>query len=108
MNDIDFIKKCCEYADGFEIIRDSILVVPMGYRTMLNTFINDIQFTSTFYPLLLQRAIEGVNNSNLKWHIVMSKYNEIFINCLDYQLGFGNGDKAKRAALEWIFERMDP
>ena len=91
MNDIDFIKKCCEYANDY----DMPLLIEVG--------VND--YNMYYYPLLLQRAIEGVNNSNLKWHIVMSKYNEIFINCLDYQLGFGNGDKAKRVALKWIFNR---
>ena len=88
----------------------------MGYRTMLNTFINDIQFTSTFYPLLLQRAIEGINeiydeddkNFNIN---IMSDCVEVGFYIISEQIyfisDFDNIDKAKRAALEWIFERMD-
>ena len=93
MNDTDFIKKCCEYADG-EII----------------------------YPLILQRTIEGVNDEHADENddgfyisierdcVVVSlgwSFDDKYFYFANYEREKNPHDAAKRSALEYIFTREE-
>ena len=124
MNDVDFIKRCCEYADGFELSQ-----IKYDYGTD-NTFcgFDDFRwniimepFTNIMYPLLLQRAIEGVNLEHfnkgsytypyeIKQMIdgyMVKTHDRIYEECDKYDsFNFSermDHDQAKRSALEYIF-----
>jgi hypothetical protein len=112
MNDIDFIKKCCEYADGHHV-KDGYY--PDGYWLCYKEFssirTDDKVFKdSPEYRDLIQRAIEGMNNISDNWIIEQHPDGiELYTN--------GNGkeddffsediDTAKRAALEYIFNKEE-
>lgn len=104
MNDIDFIKKCCEYADGFDYDDDCFI----SYRNEWYTL------KSIGYEMLLQRAIEGVNRK-IKFQIYQHKNSyEIsvntywqIINTVYFNNEIGSIDRAKRKALEYVFKQEE-
>jgi len=117
MNDIDFIKKCCEYADGFYIDGDLIV-----YPDMSNEPLKDFVYYSAkgvknaeriIYPLLLQRAIEGVNRGD--GYLIFQSFSEIRIehnenhSFEEYYLfeNYSSVDQAKRKALECVFSQEE-
>jgi hypothetical protein len=115
MNDIDFIKKCCEYADGFEYHNNPSEYGPevnwkCGYKDWIQKCgIIGFEF-SPLMPLLLQRAIEGVNNSSGDWIIEQHPDGiELYTNGngKENDFFFEDIDAAKRLALEYIFEQED-
>ena len=72
MLSVEEIKKCCEFADGFEyvIVKDMTLKeVPAIRIKEKSYYIKDLfVFNELVYPLLLQRVIEGIN-SGKDWSI---------------------------------------
>ena len=117
MNDLDFVKKCCEYADGFE----HFVGIDHGYETdnisdphdrehEVEEF--DLKHNQVEYPLLLQRAIEGVNMGN-RFEISMFK-DRLFVTDYEKVCGdpffyrkFTSVNTAKRSALEYVFEQEE-
>ena len=107
MNDIDFIKKCCEYADGFRIIGGDIVIPSGDYIT--NTE-KHYQWPNLIYPLLLQRAIEGVNNGCVAQIIQADEEIESLTTKGFRFKTFRHAehksiDATKRAVLEYVFEQ---
>jgi len=113
--DIDFIKWMCDKADGFEIEQDCVsacpLKMPGGTRTSIDLRSDYVRLER--YPLLLQRAIEGVNKES----IIIDGY-LLDINCSDitvyhtetldrkiYEHVNSSTDKAKESALKYIYEQ---
>ena len=109
MNNIDFIKKCCEFADGFTYgfneYTEKAYVKYFQHRSSEKKSINQW----ALYPLLLQRAIEGVNRDMSSRYIINSKGNDIEVVSHKLEAGwiFKNIDEAKRKALEYVFERKN-
>ena len=74
MVDIDFIKWLCEKAEGFKYDfanypKCEKVVILNGLCYQIRDF--EDEFKKNIYPLLLQRAIEGVNDDESdKWLIV--------------------------------------
>lgn len=105
---IDFIKWMCKKADGFKS--------PDG-RTIYfgGSFVRiDSDYTKLFYPLLLQRAIEGVNKSKSIWFVLqdcsMVKVYPHAKEALNHQIKYFylehmKPDKAKISALEYIYNQ---
>ena len=108
---IDFIKWMIGYADGFEIkqrLSGYIIVDPE------KTQIDDdmIEEDKVVYPLLLQRAIEGINITE-RWLIMqgcnhidvydsMDELDEIVI---EVPQDVDSIDQAKEQALKYIYEQ---
>ena len=112
LNNIEFIKKCIPFADGFELHADQLIFPEAGIET-LNDYLLDLKVWKLVWePLLLQRTIEGLNRANIHWTIWTNQYfKKIFANwengnnskSKQYYIG-DNIDKAKRKALEYVFD----
>ncbi len=119
--DIEFIKWLCERAEGFSYeIGSGINGIVVGKYAIFTE--NDIKqnakrtFTSRlwipiYYPLLLQRAIEGVNNTKGIFEIQQNVgdiqlYNRKTVGFIYFMLNeFKSADQAKESALEYIYEQ---
>ncbi len=118
MKDIDFIKWMCEKAEGFEYTRiiydedDISHILQFDYLKSAHNWNAKELESWYFYPLLLQRAIEGVNresNNTMKCKI---RIDEIGVRVLD---GWGedirhwgtspNIDNSKEYCLKYIYEQ---
>lgn len=114
--DVDFIKWMVGYAEGFEYKYNACskwIEYNLKYSKIDELFIK-----WDFYPLLLQRAIEGVNKEarfepckyviNISYTSVqvydwsMDKY--IVTTMLDYN----NDDQSKELALLYIYDQEKP
>ena len=112
--DIDFIKWMCDKAEGFGVDlycgKDTI-ESPDDNWFFLGGRKNK-QFKNTYYPLLLQRAIEGVNLDNSKYYIGQSYFGVgVYLlsqellklyEVIETQMLL---DKAKKSALMYIYEQ---
>lgn len=122
---IELIKWGCQYADGFdwhEAVSWEFEKGPVGIDEFL--FINGHQFCQVkefieafWYPLFLQRVIEGINREE-QWLIIQdasgimaslisswrqSKATEQIFGCAEK----GGEDQAKESALFWIKSEME-
>jgi len=111
---IDFIKWLCEKAEGFESFEDQ-----EGLNIYCNkwgSIVGNLSFTEVYYPLLLQRAIEGVNLTSGVWiQILLTPDNggsvawKPFIKSDNFQGLNGDlflwVDQAKESALRYIWEQ---
>lgn len=127
--DIEFIKWKIEYSEGFEYYKNTDIVkTPDGSMFALSRVYDSINadyetiWNTVYYPLLLQRAIEGVNqqsedvtiyaNNLCIWiRYKNSEYYEeksfYFIDGVD-RLGselFDGTDQAKESALNHIYKQ---
>ena len=105
MSEIDFIKWMVGYADGFEMVEGRIKT-PHKHQLLMDT----IQVHKGYYPLLLQRAIEGVSKSKSKYYI--DQFSESIcvgtsrFFCYIFEKDNGeNIDQAKEQALKYIYEQ---
>lgn len=114
MNNIDFIKWMCDKA-GFSIEIRSLKTGTEIYITVDNNF-PGVNIHSGFYeiyiaPLLLQRAIEGVNK-NSKYFTIFQNYKYIAVtNRKSFRHLMQTdsvSDKAKESALRYIYEQEAP
>ena len=102
--DIDFIKWMVGYAEGFEFKDGRLIYYAPEYEYMM---FNDSPMSHVFYPLLLQRAIEGINRDHEieivqeAWCIALLKLGKALP---DFEI-VGNPDQAKEAALKYIYEQ---
>ena len=120
---IDFIKWMGGYTEGFFIIDRYKLdewTVEVQSKKHSNMYswcridFDYVEWNEVFYPLLLQRAIEGINRKHDLWVILQwnSAYKKWDINvikefeCLFTELN-ENPDICKEAALKYIFEQDD-
>jgi signal peptidase I len=106
----DFIKWMCEKA-GWKIIGDNILFQD-GRGIHIDEIKNDVFFwKKTYYPFLLQRAIEGVNRDHEIEYII--EISDIVSVCYRNEnsyvysrdpsiIGF---DQAKESALKYIYDQ---
>lgn len=115
--DIDYLKWKVGYAEGFEIeinaCDEEAIVSPSGYWFYLNkTAILNMDSTmweKEISPLLLQRAIEGINRDLNNPYSICTEQNNIEV--YHSQLGMMDGwiradqDEAKEQALEYIYEQ---
>ena len=108
---IDRIKWMTGYADGFEWIdnkRGCQLKAPDG-RYLTIKFIMNYR---VYYPLLMQRAIEGINRE--EGYLIFQNFSEIRIEHNDnngferyYSFDDITPDQAKEAALKYIYEQIE-
>ena len=106
---IEFIKWLVGYAEGFESLNNNDGSLNGIHYRHIYAF-GDIQ-KSAVYPLLLQRAIEGINASEVSFFIA---YNSDFV--ITYEYGGKNYnhfsveslgiDQAKEEALEYVWENI--
>ncbi len=116
--DIEFIKKICEKAEGFKVGKHegshSMVELPNGKRFVITSndfsiFIND--WIHTYYPLLLQRAIEGANKFHVGgFKITIRDFDIIvqdYITSEIWRIFAVNPDidQAKESALKYIYEQ---
>ena len=104
--DLDFIKWMVGYAKGFELDED-YLDSPGNECWALESELNYVAWKEVYYPLLLQRAIEGINRDHEieivqeAWCIALLKLGK----SLPHFEIVGNPDQAKEAALKYIYEQ---
>jgi hypothetical protein len=108
---IDFIKWMCDKAEGFSVSDDlkNHMILPHGNVLSMS---DKSAFThNIIYPLLLQRAIEGVNRED-DWFIDIeqlgdkSLYRIFHVGEFDRKKDkYEHIDKAKESALRYIWEQ---
>ena len=117
---IDVIRFLVQYAEGFEAIEHDIeknrwrIKVPEGQQIRLDNFL----LHKGYYPLLLQRAIEGINihlhnkyNDQYevevlhRFHPIEERYLWFWNVGMDFNGADENVDKAKEQALEYIYKQ---
>ena len=112
---IDFIKWMVSYAEGFEDYRPHEEEINFSIKIPLDNIFLQHRYnhfeTETwqkiYYPLLLQRAIEGINRDDEieiiqeAWCIALLKLGKSLPN---FEI-VGNPDQAKEAALKYIYEQ---
>ena len=121
--DIDFIKWMIGYAEGFELsemstdqIRIEIIDIEkvVSFSTMIAMGKGDPEsnkyWQKIYYPLLLQRAIEGVNRGESKYWIIQHRERIIvrkeFLDGLPYfRYEDISPDQAKEATLKYIYKQ---
>ena len=109
---IDFVKFLVKYAKGFTF-KGSKDIPKVTYNSGNKyTCWADCIKDWDFYPLLLQKAIEGWNKSHRTiTHFIDQNKEYIELNCdqIDPPLFWYNQfitiDEAKEAALKWIYEQ---
>ena len=116
---IEFIKWLVSYAKGFEYKEDNPhlhIAIPTGLQRTLVFWMDFQEWHKIYYPLLLQRAIEGINKTTVgtvidqycdyievtadKKDLKSDPYNQMFPE----DIGF---DAAKEAALKYMWEKME-
>jgi len=114
---IELIKWGCQYAEEFEYKR-SVMVKSLGFRDTIEAPDGNImvyedfdskEWITLYYPLFLQRVIEGVNKNDNDIVIVQDD-NIIAVVSYSFEKEVtiedsGTPDQAKEAALIWIMER---
>jgi hypothetical protein len=122
MNDIEFIKWLCDKAEVFMFETGSGLsrvVMNIEYKPCFTTYhihSRDHLWVNVYYPLLLQRAIEGVNLNHVvgckitqaDHDIIVRDYitSEVFrIFRIAYSESDYRFDQAKESALKYIYEQ---
>lgn len=113
MNKIDFIKWMCERAEGYSWgVNITTVRCPDNriYRFGLTASIDSMAWERIYYPLLLQRAIEGINRIP-SGDIAVIQYpcaikagykNEWKVFFFPKYKSF---DQAKEAALKYVYEQ---
>ncbi len=110
-NRIEFIKECCDKA-GWRICLDGefySVFVGAGIVQSKCRIQNSSMWLDIVYPLLLQRAIEGVNKSNTDWILTMF-FDSIEVVLMGFSAEFfshngDNEDEAKESALKYICDQ---
>jgi alpha-L-fucosidase len=113
---IDQIKQCIKYAEGFdEKFVNGLSMKQLIYTYNNETMVFDLYYFSqknNYYPLFLQRVIEGINKSNIEYRIEQcynmvevldSEEYDVIINYLIED----NPDQAKEQAIIWVLEHED-
>lgn len=114
----EYIKWLVSYAEGFEIsmVRNRTIemidicgLVSYGLNT-LDRSPSLAPWENAYYPLLLQRAIEGINRKH-KWEIAQF-HDRIYVSDRDKTEGtpyrfvnYKSIDDAKNQALEYVYKR---
>ena len=110
--DINFIKWMVGYADGFEFDNyvlecsdDAAFYMGSNTESMKDVFKKT--FDNIYYPLLLQRAIEGVNRDCPYIWIVQDEWIRVMGTELQQELMHKDSfdDQAKESALKYIYEQ---
>ncbi len=95
--DIEFIKWMCDKAEGFGINRNDVIFVN---HSKLGATCGTVEFDYVIYPLLLQRAIEGVNRGT-DYEIISNE------GLIIYFKGCKSEDQAKESSLKYIYEQEE-
>ena len=101
MNETDFIEKCCMYAKGFLFLDGDISDPVNNWHSPKMLRRDDI-----IYPLLLQRAIEGVNK---RTRYTIEQYCScVLIRPINVENPFVDGtDLTKEGALRRVFKELE-
>ncbi len=109
MNDIDFIKWMIGYAEGFACkghYKGTLYYMAVAFCSFNATRITG---DALLYPLLLQRAIEGINKKGTYEILQRFKGIGVFVDTLIYKAflfsGYESIDQAKEAALKYIYKQ---
>lgn len=112
---IDFIKWMVGYAKGFDCKYNNVIIPGMG---TFNIKENSEYFDKIIYPLLLQRAIEGINQESDKSgkhytitmthsYIAVFDWNKMEGCFMAYRVDYKCIDEAKEASLKYIYEQEE-
>ena len=109
MNDIDFIKWLTSYAEEFKYQGDGD---PAPDIIEYNTYImqadnKDLFSGKILYPLLLQRAIEGINKKSEDYIVIQNHRHTTVATRLDYDYLFeieDISDQAKEEVLKYVWK----
>ena len=120
------IEKCCEFAEGFEyykgdFIDDNYIETPCGLDIHEIEF-NSYQWQKSYYPLLLNSTIEGINSSDKTPYFIQVNPYSICVHDIDIDedveiFDYNNPDypllptqeeriKAKEAAVNYVLENI--
>ncbi len=105
MLSIEEIKKACEFAEGFRVTNGLGLYVPYDNKIHEETYIYYSEFMESivYYPLFLQRVIEGMNRIGIANIEQLTETMEIQIGISLYCIRYGaNIDQAKEEAIRRI------
>ena len=115
---IEFVKWMVSYAEGFEYREQDWIQTPglygYGFNLIGDDWIDPVDWRAIYDPLLLQRAIEGINKSDNKYKIlqhikrilVWDSECGLHIPEVIYKFkDFENIDTAKEEALKYIYEQ---
>lgn len=111
MNQIDFIKKCVPFADGFGIEKSTLTGHYMVRISESVWCMVDIIDTWEHYPIFLVRTIEGINR-DIKGCEITTFKSKIFSLLKDVGGAYFYFDKncsidhAKQAAIEYVLDRL--
>ena len=109
MENIELIKFMVSHAEGFELNGDQLIFPESGIETFDEHLLTLRVWELVWYPLLLQRAIEGVNRDLNNPYKINTEYNNIEV--YHVRLGLMDGwikediDQAKEAALMYVREQ---
>ena len=111
--DIDFIKWMVDYAEGFEEkFVNGLNMKQLVYTYKSKTMTFDSYYfneNNNYYPLLLQRAIEGVNDSDGVFFVNQNNSGIVvqdWWECdIQYKPSGAEIDQAKEQALKYIYEQ---
>lgn len=111
MIDVDFIKWLANKAIEFYWSKEDRLELPHGIWTVNDSCLVNPSWNSLIWPLLLQKAIEGINRA--EGFLIFQNFSEIRIehntnHDVDKYYSFedfGSEDNAKTAALKWIYNQ---
>lgn len=111
MTETDFLKKCCEYADGFELREIEkghfdIYTPSKSFVCIHQKELGTERWRKELFPLLLQRAIEGVNG---RTRYTIEQYCScVVIRPINVENPFVEGpDLTKKGALRRVFSEME-
>ena len=99
-----FIKWMCDKAEGFRIYYGDV-VLPTEQFSRIKALAEH----PCYYPLLLQRAIEGVNLEDGQFFINQNHAGIVVQDMFDYEIQFKalelDNDAAKESALRYIYKQ---
>ena len=119
MNEVDFIKWMINYADGFsccDMFTGYNEQYIIKYKDFKTVEIGSREWNKIYYPLLLQKAIEGIKKiTNYNVDVYFNTVNELYESQLwiykqfeNVPVNLSNGyesiDQAKEEALIYIYE----
>lgn len=83
----EVVKFCCKYAEDFNMIDEAIMEVAGLFRVSVD---NQLLWSKVYYPLLLQKTIEGINDhyKELGYSIETNDENDCFVNTLGVDPGY--------------------
>lgn len=108
--DKDFIKWCCNYAEGFEYDKDIEVIIDPDNIGWSDLNFEDNRYLKIIYPLLLQETKQGYNKYPESLYRIDILGINVFVvdNRLNKEVeAFYDNDEGMESALKYIKEQLD-